>query len=410
MDKYNKNFIDADVVIVGGGMVGLAMAASLANTGLSISLIEKSDLNFSTDGYHVNDSSELVLESFDLRVSAISPGNQKFLSQLNCWQSLAQSRVANYEKMVVWDAKNNASITFDAAKMALPKLGSIVENNALRAAILNQLKALSSVQIITNNSVKFIQPQDDYVEVGLAQSASLKAKLLIGADGSLSEVREKLNIPCETSSYQQTAFIANVKTEKSHEDTAWQRFTPYGPVAFLPLANKHVCSIVWSLDLDKAGDLKQCSQEKFTKNLAEAFDHRLGDILAMTKQQAFPLQKKHAMSYLAHRCVLIGDAAHTIHPLAGQGVNIGFQDVICLSELIQSLNASQRDYGLVENLRPFERERKAENKLIQDCMGGFKWLFGLNNLAASSLRQMGISTLDKAEPLKQFIMKQAMGL
>lgn len=411
MADATHSLMDADIIIVGAGMVGLAMTASLAQQGFTVILVEKSDLNLIDDErYRVNTSNDLEPSDFDLRVSAISPGNQRFLSELGCWQKLAQSRLGDYEKMKVWDSNSNASITFDAATMALPKLGSIVENNALRNAILNQLKTLPSVQIMVNNEVAFIHPQESHIEVELSQSAVLKAKLLIGADGGSSVVRSKMNITCEASSYQQSAFVTNVKTEKSHEHTAWQRFTPYGPVAFLPLAHKNICSIVWSLDNDKAETLKQASQEAFKEKLAEAFDYRLGDILAMTEPQEFSLQKQHALRYLSHRCVLIGDAAHTIHPLAGQGVNIGFQDAICLSHILKSLKVKQRDYGLVENLRMFERERKVENKLVQETMSGFKQLFGINNRLVNSLRQVGLSTLDKSEPLKQLIMKKAMGL
>lgn len=398
--------VQYDIIIVGGGMVGLAMAAALAKTSLKIAVIERS--NFSP----IDLNSQL-----NTRVSAISPGNQIFLSELNAWQQLVESRVADYELMKVWDADGSGKVEFDAAELAQPKLGSIVENNNLRMALHKSLLNSANVGLIANTEIEAIETSVNKVELligeltsGTSSQRIIRAKLLIGADGAFSSVRQHLNISCDEMPYQQTAFVANVITEKPHQDTAWQRFTPQGPVAFLPLPEPNLCSVVWSIDNSHAEKLKSLSKKEFAVKLANAFENKLGRVDLVSDFQGFPLVKRHAQSYLADRCVLIGDAAHTIHPLAGQGVNLGFQDVACLSELISQLLAKQRDIGLKQNLRRFERQRKAENSLMQESMSGFKWLFSQQNMPLTLARNWAMTRVNNASLLKQIIIQRAMGL
>jgi 2-octaprenylphenol hydroxylase len=413
-----------DITIVGGGMVGLAMAASLAETELKILLIEKQDLikNLPSElltNEHINDA------DFDVRVSAISPGNRQFLTELNVWKNIPQQRQAHYQHMKVWDGDGTGNITFSAEQIAQPDLGVILENKVIQRALLKTIQGFGNVHCIfgdsqsgdgqtgdaqIENGLESIELTDDYAEISLTDGSHYKTKLLIGADGAYSKVREKLAIESNKSSYSQTAFVVNVKTELHHQDTAWQRFTPFGPLAFLPLANKNCCSVVWSLDEDKAELLKDVSTEKFVEKLQQAFESKLGKLTAVSKHYGFPLVKRHAKSYLLNRVALIGDAAHTIHPLAGQGVNLGFQDVACLSALIKKLITEQRDFGLIENLRPFERERKTENLVMQNAMSGFKHLFANQSMPITLLRNLAMSALDKIPMAKEVIIKKAMGL
>lgn len=398
-----------DIIVVGGGMVGLAMVASLAESGLKILIIEKQNLSKAI-------SPDLLLDKtvndtgFDVRVSAISPGNRSFLSKLNVWQNLPQQRQANYQKMKVWDADGTGKIEFSAAKIAQPNLGVIVENRVIQAALLKRIQAFGNVHCSFGLELEQMASFDDHVEVNLSDGSQYKSRLLIGADGANSIVRQKLGIKSKQTSYEQIALVANVKTELPHQFTAWQRFTPTGPVAFLPLPNENLCSVVWSLDQQKADILQTISKKEFANKLQYAFESKLGKVTAVSKHFGFPLVKRHTQSYLEHRVALVGDAAHTIHPLAGQGVNLGFQDVTCLSELISKLYQQQRDFGLKQNLRPFERERKTENLVMQNAMSAFKNLFANQSMPVTLIRNFAMSALDNLPIAKDVLIKKAMGL
>ena len=410
--KFDRSAFD--IAIIGGGMVGLAMAASLAETELKILLIEKQDLIANLSNELLNNNN-VIDDQFDIRVSAISPGNRQFLSELKVWINIPQQRQANYHHMKVWDGDGTGKITFSAEQIAQPDLGVILENKVIQAALLKTIQGFGNIHCLFGNdefenSLESVEVTDDYAEISLADGSHYKTKLLIGADGAYSKVREKLAIESKQSAYSQTAFVANVKTEFDHQETAWQRFTPFGPVAFLPLANKNLCSVVWSLDNDKAEQLKDIPTEEFVEKLQHAFESKLGKVTAVSKHFGFPLVKLHSNAYLVNRVALVGDAAHTIHPLAGQGVNLGFQDVACLSALIKKLVTEERDFCLVENLRPFERERKTENLIMQNAMSGFKHLFANQSMPVTILRNFAMSALDKIPMAKEVIIKKAMGL
>jgi len=327
---------------------------------------------------------------------------------------LPAERVAEYESMFVWDGDGSGKIQFDAAEIASKKLGSIVENQTLRAAIYKTVSRHKNVEIFSDVDIESIEQLEQEVKLILAGSDKgksqklIRAKLLIGADGAFSTVREKLNISINQMPYNQIAFVANVKTENPHRNTAWQRFTSSGPIAFLPLPESDLCSIVWTIDCDKAEKLEHLSPQEFANLLASNFENKLGSLTAISDFQGFPLIKRHANTYLSQRCVLIGDAAHTIHPLAGQGVNLGFQDVACLSQTIIQLMAKQRDFGLKANLRVFERQRKAENTLMQESMTGFKLLFAQQDMTSVLIRNAAMTTLDKTPFIKQAIIQRAM--
>jgi len=399
----------SDIVIVGGGMVGLAMAAALVDTGLNIVLLEKSDLTALTSRGYLTPQ-VVSAEQFESRVSAISPGNQRLLKQLGIWQRIPDSRRADYERMHVWDADGSGSIHFDAAELAEPILGSIVENQVLRAAAYAQLQQAANLQMLSHQEIIRLSEIPGALEIELVDGRRLTTQLLIGADGAMSSVRQLLAISSSQTAYGQKAFVANVKTELAHQNTAWQRFTRTGPVAFLPLPQANLCSIVWTLDDEKADALMALSKAAKTEQLTRAFEQRLGQVRAVSDYACFPLIKRHSERYLAPRCALIGDAAHTIHPLAGQGVNLGFQDITCLSQHIIRLHTKGRDFGLMGNLRPYERERKAQNYLMQNAMSGFKWLYGHQSLLPTLLRNSAMSAVDRAGPIKQQVIRHAMGL
>ena len=398
-----------DIAIVGGGMVGLAMAASLADTQLKILLIEKQNLSelFPAD---LLENKAVEDQDFDVRVSAISPANRELLTQFNAWQNIPKQRLANYQHMSVWDGDGTGKIEFSASQVAEPNLGVIVENRVIQAALLKRIQLFGNIQCVFGFELDDIQVDDSHVEIHLSNEQIYKSQLLIGADGANSLVRQKVDIESKQSPYDQIAFVANVKTEVDHQDTAWQRFTPNGPVAFLPLANKNLCSVVWSLDQELAEKLQKVSTEEFVTKLQQAFESKLGKVTPVSQHFGFPLIKRHSQSYLKQRIALVGDAAHTIHPLAGQGVNLGFQDVACLSSLIIKLHSQQRDFGLKENLRPFERERKTENLIMQNAMSGFKNLFSNQSMPVTLVRNFAMSALNNISIAKEIMIKKAMGL
>lgn len=398
-----------DIIIIGGGMVGLTMAAAIIDSGLKVLVVEQGDFKAIENSNLLID--EIPLDSeINSRVSAISPGNQNYLTQLGIWDSIPNSRLGNYEKMHVWDANGTGKITFDAAETAASHLGTIVENEAIRAAALKRLSTTQNIECINGCMIKEIHSNERYLDVELSSKEVIRAQLLVGADGAHSTVRKLCSMTYQQQTYSQRAFVANVKTSLPHENTAWQCFTQTGPVAFLPLFSDNLCSIVWSLDEDKAKNVSQLNHENFAFQLAKAFENKLGDLELISDFQSFPLIKRHSDRYLFNRCVLVGDAAHTIHPLAGQGANLGFQDVELLSQIICKLNRQQRDFGLIANLRPYERERKSKNMIMQEAMSGFKWLFGHSGFAPVMLRNLGLSQIDRFQWIKQSIIRHAMGI
>ncbi|MBV1911537.1 MAG: UbiH/UbiF/VisC/COQ6 family ubiquinone biosynthesis hydroxylase [Kangiellaceae bacterium] len=401
--------LNFDIAIIGGGMVGLAMAAALAETGKKILIVEKQDFAQSV-------TDELLVDKvvdgsdFDIRVSAISPANRQLLTEVSAWQNIPLSRQADYQMMNVWDGDGSGKIEFSAAQLARQDLGVIVENKVIQAALIKVIESYGNIECRFGSEIESIETTESSVNIRLEDGRSMSSQLLIGADGAHSTVRKKLNIRYSETDYQQIAFVANVKTAQSHEHTAWQRFTPTGPIAFLPLPQNNLCSVVWSLDKDKAEKIQQLNSEEFAIQLQHNFESRLGKVELVSKFLGFPLVKRHTERYLVNRVALIGDAAHTIHPLAGQGVNLGFQDVSCLSALIKRLIEKNRDFGLIENLRPFERERKTENLVMQNAMSAFKHIFANQTMPITLVRNFAMSALNKVPIAKEIIIKKAMGL
>ncbi|MCW9017783.1 MAG: FAD-dependent oxidoreductase, partial [Kangiellaceae bacterium] len=288
----------SDIIIVGGGMVGLAMAAALADTGLSIKVLEKNKLS-ELSQTALSAQQKISPADYQIRVSAISPANQRFLRELNCWQQIPSSRIANYERMFVWDADGSGQIQFDAAEIGAPYLGAIVENQLIQAAIYFQLQRCSNIEIIENCRIKSLVTNNEVAEVVLADETRLGAHLIIGADGAFSSVRQLVNISCSQSPYQQTAFVANLLTEKPHQNTAWQRFLRTGPLAFLPLQSPNLCSIVWTLDQSETGKIENLDKIELEKKISRAFENKLGGVQLVSEFRGFPLIKRHADRYLS---------------------------------------------------------------------------------------------------------------
>ncbi|PKH01269.1 FAD-dependent 2-octaprenylphenol hydroxylase [Psychromonas sp. MB-3u-54] len=386
-----------DLTIVGGGIVGLTLAASLADSALSIALIETND-------------KPILAEKPVNRVSAISFASKKIFENLSVWQQLDSGRITAYDSMLVWDKDSFGKIEFSAQQVGYSELGYIIENDHLRLALLDTVQKQKNVDFYSPDSLNDIVFGEGEAWLTLHSGKTLTSKLVVGADGANSWLREKSTIPLTFWDYQHHALVATVKTELPHEHCARQIFTPDGPLAFLPLFEQNLCSIVWSVSPEKAQQLKSLSAVEFNKQLSRNFDNRLGLCELQSERFSFPLRMRYARDFAKHRIALIGDAAHTIHPLAGQGVNLGLLDAVSLGQTIEQNIAAEKDIGLYKNLRYFERWRKTEAAQMIASMELLKQLFEGDNPLQKALRDVALVFTDQVSPLKKSFIKQAMGL
>jgi 2-octaprenylphenol hydroxylase len=395
MTDHQQQF---DVIINGGGMVGLLLANALANHKLSIAIIETGEKQSAWNN-----------KQFDLRVSAITRASQQIFSTLNVWQDIAAMRISPFREMHVWDSTGDGVIHFDSAEIGQDCLGHIIENSVITLALYQRLQSFDNVYWFQPATPSELQLDEQQIVITLDDEANIAAKLLVGADGGQSWVRQQAGIDVRTIDYKQNAVVATVKTQLFHQETAWQRFMPTGPLAFLPLTDGY-SSIVWSTTPEHADNLLSMDDESFKQTLAEGFDFKLGEILETSARGKFPLRGQHAKNYVKDRLVLIGDAAHTIHPLAGQGVNLGFADAATLAEVLVDAVRTKQDIGKFKILRRYERWRKGDNLAMLSAMTGFKTLFGNNNGLLKSLRNTGLNITNNLSPVKNTIIRHAMGL
>ncbi|MGF1760153.1 FAD-dependent 2-octaprenylphenol hydroxylase [Photobacterium sagamiensis] len=387
-----------DVAIIGGGMVGLTLAAALADTELRVAVIEG----------QLPDPELAPLP--DLRVSALSRASERILRRTGAWPGIEARRLSPYSKMEVWEQDSFASIQFDAERLAQPNLGYIVENRVIQLALLDRIKQLSNVTLLAPERCKNIAFGESEAWLSMESGKNLTAKLVVGADGANSWVRHQLDIPLTHWDYGHSAIVANIRCDETHDKTARQIFRPQGPLAFLPLAESDLCSIVWSVAPEEAEQLCGLSDEEFNKSLTAAFDHRLGLCQVDGARQAFPLKMRYARDFVRDRVALVGDAAHTIHPLAGQGVNLGLLDAASLAQELKALWLQEQDIGKKVNLRHYERWRKAEAAKMITAMQTFRDVFDGSNPAKKLVRDLGMLIADKAPGVKDEFMRRALGL
>ncbi len=387
----------ADVLIVGGGMVGLSLAALLGQAGLKVTVLEHSEISrFDPQA------------DYALRVSALSLASCDLLDKLGAWAGIATERHCAYQEMFVWDAAGDGEIHFDSATIQAEQLGYIVENKLIQTALLDTVVKLDNVELLSPVNICEFKQRLDSVAVLLDDGRCLQASLLVGADGAQSAVRQWANISTREWDYLQCGVVAVVKAEQSHQCTAWQRFLSNGPLALLPLDDGR-CSIVWSTTPAHADELLALSEQAFCAAVAEASAYKLGNIVAASPAAAFPLRYLHADRYTQSRVALIGDAAHVVHPLAGQGVNLGLADAAALAQSIIQAQQARRDLGGISMLRRYERARKGENYAMSLALDGIKRLFSNDAPYLVGARNIGLSIANNNPLIKHFFMRQAMG-
>ena len=393
-----------DIIIVGGGMVGSTLACLLAKhyetdarqSKKRIAIIEA----FEPNAFDEN-------SPYDLRVSAISRFSQQVLQQAGAWQSIESKRTSPYEAMHVWDSTGEGEIHFSAAEIGADNLGHIIENPVIQISLAEQVKTHNNIDWLCPNKLKDVAFAEEHVQVTLDNDDTITASLIVGADGAHSQLRHLAGIEIDRQSYGQSGLVAVVKTEESHQATAWQRFMPSGPLAFLPLGDGS-SSIVWTLPSDRCPAYLAMDDDKFKQVLADGLGYKLGAISSVSQRAAFPFYGMQAKNYVKPRLALVGDAAHTIHPLAGQGVNLGIKDAAELAK--QLINASNTDLGSIKLLRKYERARRGDNVSTMRAMEGFRLLFGHSASPVVSLRNLGLSTLNKLPTIKNEIVRKAMGV
>lgn len=390
---------NVDVAIVGGGMVGLAVACGLQGSGLRVAVLEQNPPQ------PLSESAPPAL-----RVSAINAASEKLLTRLGVWSSIVANRASCYHGMEVWDKDSFGRIAFDDRSMGYSHLGHIIENDVIHQALWQKAQQCQDVTLMAPAGVQQVAWGENEAFLTLKDGGMLTARLVIGADGANSWLREKADIALTSWDYRHHALVATIRTDEPHEAVARQVFHGDGILAFLPLSDPHLCSIVWSLPPLEAARMQEATEETFNQALDMAFDNRLGLCHVVSERLVFPLTGRYARQFAAHRLALVGDAAHTIHPLAGQGVNLGFMDAAELVNELKRLHGAGKDIGQHLYLRRYERSRKHSAGVMLASMQGFRELFAGTHPAKKLLRDLGLKLADTLPGVKPQLIRQAMGL
>jgi len=396
-----------DVVIVGGGMVGSMLACALScstealasSRPLKIAVLEAARPH----SFAIGSQPE-----YAIRVSAVSVATQRMFESVGAWQGVIERRACPFNTMAVWDGEAGGKTEFNAAEISADNLGHIVENDVLQLALFEQLEQSDQVDLYCPARLESYSQSHGLLQITLDSGACLSTRLLVGADGAQSKVRALADIDIERMSYPQHALVATIETDIPQQSITWQRFQPTGPEAFLPLCG-HRASMVWYHSEEEVARLKALDDESFARAMEAQFPEELGSINSVVQRGSFPIAKAHARQYIKERVALIGDAAHTVHPLAGQGVNLGMLDAAVLAEVIHDATAAQRDIGSYKTLRRYERWRRGENALMINVLDGFYHSFKPQPSLLQRLRSAAMDVADQAKPVKHFLMRQAMG-
>ncbi|SFC32382.1 2-octaprenylphenol hydroxylase [Marinospirillum celere] len=394
-----------DVVIVGGGMTGLALAAGLAKTPLKLAIVEAA-----------SEAPNWKPEKLEIRVSALSEASKRLLEKLGAWSAMQSLRVNPYQGMVVWDSEGTAEVSFNALDAGVSDLGYLVENAVTQLGLLQAVEGQENLTWFRGcRPVALSEPLQAAGQrtLTLDTGETLAADLIVGADGAHSKLREWGGFTTREWDYQHSALVTSVRTEKSHKNVAWQRFHASGPLAFLPLnreGDDHWCSLVWSTHPQEAEELMALDEAGFNQRLTKAFEGRLGQVLISEERVTYPLRQRHAVDYVQPGLALMGDAAHTIHPLAGQGVNLGFLDVAVLTQVLITAAEQGKPLGSPSVLKSYQHRRKPDNLAMMALMETFKRLFASRSLPVLLARNLGMKLVDNQPWVKRQLVAQALGL
>ena len=399
---------DFHIVIAGAGIVGLTLAALLARSGqrdhFRLSIVDagpKPAFSFADD--------------IGIRVSAIATGSADILRRADAWQDIVGGRVCAYSDMRVWDRAGSIegpeTLRFSASDFAVPQLGFIAENQLVQHALLGSLDSLGTVKQTVEfaTAIRSIDRKSGGFAITLSDGREIDADLLIGADGASSFVRKQAGISVDSWRYAQSAFVTHLQPEKNHGNTAWQRFLASGPVALLPLADGRV-SVVWSASREEAEAAAEMPDEILGSKLTEVTDSVLGYLSPAGPRGSFPLQARHAKQYVLPGLALIGDAAHSVHPLAGQGANLGLADAMCLAGVITDAIAANEVIGDFRVLRRYERARKGANKTMLHFIDAINRLYGTRSSSMAALRATGMRLFNRSGPLRDHVVRVALGI
>lgn len=385
-----------DVIIVGGGMVGAAVACALGDSDLKVALIEQTmPEEFSVEQAH------------DLRVSALSIASQQILQTVGAWDDVLAMRVCPFKRMRVWETTGDTEFNSDA--IAYDALGYIVENRVTQLALLHRAQAFSNVEFRSPATISQLNYDHGKGSVELEGGKILSAKVVVGADGGQSRLRQTVGLGVTSWDYQQHAMVIYIETDYEQQDITWQRFVPTGPQAFLPLTGNYG-SIVWYNTPDEVRRLKALADTELLAELTATFPDCLGKVNKILGVASFPLKRQHAQEYVKQGIALVGDAAHMINPLAGQGVNIGLLDAAMLAEVLVDASNKGKNIADITVLKRYERLRRNENLKMMTVMDLFYRTFSNQILPIKFIRNLGLGLAERITPLKNKVMRGAMGL
>lgn len=390
----NKKF---DIAIIGGGMVGATVAGCLGGSDLKVAVIEqRMPKAFAPE------------QARDLRVSALSIASQTVLASINAWPGVLSRRFCPFRRMRVWETTGNTE--FNCQDINRPELGFIVENRVIQLALLDSLARFDNLELLAPASIDSIAYNPPQASVlTLADGSKISAKLLIAADGGDSRVRQRVNLGVNSCDYDQHALVLSIATAAAQQDITWQRFVPPGPQAFLPLSG-NFGSLVWYNSPEQVSRLKALPRADLLQQLTAAFPSCLGTVEQILAVGSFPLKRQHAQHYVKDGVALVGDAAHIINPLAGQGVNIGLLDAAALAEVLVTAQTSGKDIAAAKTLAAYEKMRRNENLRMMLVMDAFYRVFSNEVLPLKFLRNAGLGLADSVLPVKNKVLRMAMGL